>query len=144
MHSLTRRKIWSEQIFGPGYHRGPIGPLKHLEKEAREARDSFIRSGDSNHVQEELADCLFLVLDANWRAGFSPDSLLAACEQKLDKNRLRIWPDWRTVDPNSAVEHDRTDERIAKKSRPADAVFYFTLGVLTLATIYVILTRLVF
>lgn len=149
------------------WHRGPVGPLKHLEKEAREAQDSFDGALKADHSKEELADCLFLILDANWRAGFTPDDLLVACERKLDKNRLRIWPDWRTADPSSAIEHDRTGERIvcgtyaegfepcirdaghngpcahrAKKGpKPADIVFNLMLWVLSFLTAYVLLTR---
>ncbi|MBF9651862.1 DUF550 domain-containing protein, partial [Streptococcus pseudopneumoniae] len=34
---FERLADWSAETFGPRSHRGPIGPLKHLEKEAREA-----------------------------------------------------------------------------------------------------------
>ena len=95
---------WSQTTFGSDANRGPTGPLKHLVKEAGEAREAFERvvefatSEDSvaagsahDDFREEMADCLLLVLDAARRGGVSGPKLLAAAMAKLEKNRGRKW-----------------------------------------------------
>jgi len=108
MHALgefmNAQQSWSEKTFGPPEHRGPIGPLKHLAKEAVEASESV----GTEHALEELADCLFLLCDATWRSGFWVNDLLKAAYEKLDKNKERTWPDWRTADANAPIEHVRS------------------------------------
>jgi len=99
----SMQQAWSEKTFGPNDVRGPIGPLKHLEKEAKEAQDAV----GSDELLEELADCLFLIVDATWRSGFWTTDLLNAAVAKLDKNKDREWPSWEGADPNGAVEHVR-------------------------------------
>jgi hypothetical protein len=91
---------WSEETFGPSRERGPIGALKHLAKEAGEAQE---KPWDI----EEYADCLFLVFDSARRAGFSYDDLSRAAFAKLEKNKLRVWGDWRLAPPDSPIEHKR-------------------------------------
>ncbi|TXH09373.1 MAG: DUF550 domain-containing protein [Hyphomicrobiaceae bacterium] len=78
---------WSESTFGPREMRGPVGPLKHLEKEAREA----YTEPDPEKQREEIADTMFLVLDAAWRAGMTLADLTAECNKKLVKNKSRTW-----------------------------------------------------
>lgn len=95
---------WSAETFGPREHRGPIGPLKHLEKEAREAYEE----ANWEKRKEEIADCLFLVFDAAQRVGMSYSELTQVAMAKLKKNRARTWPDWRGAAPDTAIEHDRT------------------------------------
>ena len=88
---------WSHKVFGPSSVRGPLGPLKHLAKEALEAQ--------ANPADlEEYADCLFLVIDSCWRAGFTFDELLEACWRKLEKNKARVWS---VGSPDEPVEHVR-------------------------------------
>lgn len=101
------QKAWSKETFGPKEHRGPAGPLDHLQKEAEEAATET----DPEALKEELADCLFLIIDAAWRAGISRNELIVAAFAKLEKNKQRTWPDWRTADPNKAVEHDRSKDQ---------------------------------
>jgi NTP pyrophosphatase (non-canonical NTP hydrolase) len=100
---LLEKQEWSHATFGPPSHRGPKGPLDHLIKEAKEAADET----DPERLKEEIADCLFLAFDAATRAGMSLAEITAVCERKLAKNKARVWPDWRTADPNKAVEHKR-------------------------------------
>ena len=38
----------------------------------------------------------------------TPEQIAAAIVAKQTKNELRKWPDWRTADPNKAIEHDRS------------------------------------
>lgn len=99
----SQRK-WSTQIFGSVEERGPIGPLRHLECEAREAQEA-------PHDIEEYADCLLLLLDATWRAGFSLKSLIIAACMKHLVNRRRVWP----VDnepSDSPVFHSKEETRL--------------------------------
>lgn len=100
------QKEWSETTFGTKERRGPIGPLKHLEKEAKEAYEEK----DVIKQQEEIADCLFLVLDAAWRAGMSISHLTIAAFKKLEKNKNRVWPKPDTTNPDQPVEHNRSSD----------------------------------
>jgi hypothetical protein len=77
---------WSQRTFGTDAERGPLGPLKHLEKEAREAQ---ARPDDP----KEHADCLILVLDASRRAGIPLAKLLQTALKKMEENVARKWPD---------------------------------------------------
>jgi hypothetical protein len=78
---------WSREAFGPDDERGPVGALKHLEREAREAYEE----ADRHRRTVEIADCLFLVFDAARRHGLTLDSLLAAAFDKLEVNKARKW-----------------------------------------------------
>lgn len=100
---FEQQKQWSYQTFGPPSFRGPNGPLKHLEKEAKEAYEET----DPEKQKMEIVDCLFLVFDAAHRAGMTYESLAALAIEKLQENKERSWPDWKQTDPESAVEHHR-------------------------------------
>ena len=89
---------WSQKTFGLDKERGPIGPLKHLEKEIQEVLKNI-------RDIEEYADCLFLIFDATRRAGFTLEGLIDACFIKLEKNKNRKWYD--TGIPDSPIEHKR-------------------------------------
>lgn len=91
--------VWSQATFGADSVRGPIGPLKHLEKEAREAQDSI-------DDESEYADCLLLVLDAARRAGMGPLALVRAAKAKMIINKQRTWP---VPTDDNPVEHLRAD-----------------------------------
>ena len=86
---------WSEKQFGLSDERGPIGPLKHLQREIEE----LLQCPDD---PEEYADAVFLIFDAAWRAGVTYPELMETLWYKLGKNKRRNWP------PTSAtgvVEH---------------------------------------
>ena len=89
---------WSAETFGGTDARGPLGPLRHLEKEAAEAQADC---GDLT----EYADCLIVLLDASWRAGFTAGDIIDAAFKKMEENRKREWPE--VTDPNAPVEHVR-------------------------------------
>ncbi len=93
------QSIWSQATFGTDTERGPLGPLKHLAKEAVEAQ-----SGPPWDLTE-LCDCLFLICDATRRAGFTYDQLLAAAWAKLEVNKARKWA--KPTKGDEAVEHVR-------------------------------------
>ncbi|HAU5002367.1 TPA: DUF550 domain-containing protein [Raoultella ornithinolytica] len=73
---------WSQATFGDV---GPIGPLKHLSKEALEAA---AEPGDVS----EWADMQFLLWDAQRRAGITDEQITQAMIEKLAVNKQREWP----------------------------------------------------
>lgn len=89
---------WSQSVFGTDAERGPLGPLKHLAKEAVEAQ------ADPTDLSE-FVDCLFLRFDATRRAGFAYDELVAAAWAKLEVNKARKWA--APTKGDEAVEHVR-------------------------------------
>ncbi len=89
---------WSQATFGSDKERGPIGALKHLEKEAREA------AANPSDVKE-YADCLILLLDASRRAGFTLLDVVRAATEKMIENKSRQWPKPTVAD--MPVEHIR-------------------------------------
>ncbi|THF90217.1 DUF550 domain-containing protein [Escherichia coli] len=93
--SLEREQIrhehakWSDSTFGCV---GPIGPLKHLSKEALEA------AAEPDDLSE-WADMQFLLWDAQLRAGISDAEITAAMEDKLKINMERQWPEPKDGEP---------------------------------------------
>ncbi len=73
---------WSQATFG---NVGPVGPLKHLSKEALEAA---AEPGDLS----EWADMQFLLWDAQRRAGITDEQITQAMIEKLAVNKQRKWP----------------------------------------------------
>lgn len=97
---LRRQREWSERTFGPGAR--TKGVVDHIRKELLE-----IEANPSD--ASEWADVVILGLDGFWRAGYTPQQIIAAIEAKQAKNERRTWPDWRTADPDRAIEHVRHD-----------------------------------
>ncbi len=94
---VENQSQWSQATFGTDIERGPLGALKHLEKEAREAQEN---STDPM----EYADCLLLILDASRRAGIKPMQLIEHAQKKMAVNRSRHWPQTAADEP---TEHNR-------------------------------------
>ncbi|HHV9643791.1 TPA: dATP/dGTP pyrophosphohydrolase domain-containing protein [Escherichia coli] len=100
MASLEREQIrhehakWSDSTFGCV---GPIGPLKHLSKEALEA------AAEPNDLSE-WADMQFLLWDAQRRAGISDAEITAAMEDKLKINMERQWPEPKDGEPRLHIK----------------------------------------
>ncbi|MEG8471463.1 Eaa1 [Klebsiella pneumoniae] len=80
---------WSQATFG---NVGPVGPLKHLSKEALEAA---AEPGDLS----EWADMQFLLWDAQRRAGITDDQITQAMIEKLVVNKQREWSDPKDGEP---------------------------------------------
>lgn len=102
---LKRQRIWSERTFGPGER--TQGVIEHITKELGE-----IEAAPQDI--EEWVDVIILAFDGAWRAGWEPDAIVQAIEGKQSKNETRTWPDWRTCDPNKAIEHDRSFDGTAR------------------------------
>lgn len=96
---LRRQKVFSEQVFGP--HPRVEGVCDHIAKELVEVRES-------GGVLAEWVDVILLALDGAWRSGASPEKIAEAIAAKQRKNEGRKWPDWRTAEPDKAIEHDRS------------------------------------
>jgi hypothetical protein len=110
---------WSQATFGTDQERGPVGALKHLQKEAREAHEAYERlsiartanvgreeavSDAKAELATELADCLLLLLDASRRSGIKFATLVDHAKAKMIVNRQRTWPKPTSDEP---VEHVR-------------------------------------
>ncbi|VGP65964.1 hypothetical protein SB00098_02033 [Klebsiella quasipneumoniae subsp. quasipneumoniae] len=80
---------WSQATFG---NVGPVGPLKHLSKEALEAA---AEPGDLS----EWADMQFLLWDAQRRAGITDEQITQAMIDKLAVNKQRSWPEPKDGEP---------------------------------------------
>ncbi|ENF1920967.1 DUF550 domain-containing protein [Klebsiella michiganensis] len=85
---------WSQATFGDV---GPVGPLKHLSKEALEAA---AEPGDLS----EWADMQFLLWDAQRRAGITDEQITQAMIEKLAVNKLRDWPEPKDGEPRLHIK----------------------------------------
>lgn len=85
---------WSQATFG---NVGPVGPLKHLSKEALEAADE---PGDLS----EWADMQFLLWDAQRRAGITDEQITQAMIDKLAVNKQRSWPEPKEGEPRLHIK----------------------------------------
>lgn len=89
-----RHAEWSEKTFG---NVGPVGPLKHLSKEALEA------AAEPDDLSE-WADMQFLLWDAQRRAGICDGEITAAMEEKLKVNMARQWPEPKDGEPRMHIK----------------------------------------
>lgn len=85
---------WSQATFG---NVGPVGPLKHLSKEALEAAE---QPGDLS----EWADMQFLLWDAQRRAGITDAQITQAMIEKLAVNKQRSWPEPKDGEPRLHIK----------------------------------------
>ncbi|WP_447215473.1 DUF550 domain-containing protein, partial [Citrobacter pasteurii] len=103
LESIAREQVrrehaaWSLATFGDV---GPVGPLKHLSKEALEAA---AEPGDLS----EWADMQFLLWDAQRRAGISDKQITLAMEEKLAVNMARHWPEPKDGEPRLHIKADQ-------------------------------------
>ncbi|MCE0022558.1 DUF550 domain-containing protein [Klebsiella pneumoniae] len=85
---------WSQATFG---NVGPVGPLKHLSKEALEAAE---QPGDLS----EWADMQFLLWDAQCRAGVTDEQITQAMIDKVAVNKQRKWPEPKDGEPRLHIK----------------------------------------
>lgn len=88
---------WSQTTFG---NVGPVGPLKHLSKEALEAA---AEPGDLS----EWADMQFLLWDAQRRAGVTDEQITQAMIEKLAVNKQRSWPEPKDGEPRLHIKEQQ-------------------------------------
>ncbi|GAS72753.1 hypothetical protein NGUA41_00757 [Salmonella enterica] len=103
LESMAREQVrrehaaWSQATFGDV---GPVGPLKHLSKEALE---TAAEPGDLS----EWADMQFLLWDALCRAGISDEQITLAMVEKLAVNKQRDWPAPKDGEPQLHIKADQ-------------------------------------
>lgn len=101
---------WAEQTFGPGPRTEQV--VDHMKKEIVEV---LAKPRDPT----EWADVIMLAIDGALRMGIKASELRRALVEKLQVNRVRSWPDWRTMPEGRAVEHVRCScARIAAPDCP--------------------------
>ncbi len=93
---------WSQATFG---NVGPVGPLKHLSKEALEASE---QPGDLS----EWADMQFLLWDAQRRAGITDDQITQAMIDKLAVNKQREWPEPKDGEPRLHIKSQPATQEV--------------------------------
>ena len=113
---LLRQMAFSRATFGPGPR--VHGVLDHAEKEIEEIRRA-------HGSPEEWTDLVLLALDGLTRSlqygkhrAYPEAAAEMACRlisEKQGANERRDWPDWRTADPNKAIEHVRGQGHEAAK-----------------------------
>ncbi len=104
---------WSQATFGSV---GPVGPLKHLSKEALEAA---AEPGDLS----EWADMQFLLWDAQRRAGITDEQITQAMIEKLAVNKQREWPAPKDGEPRLHIK-----EQPAPELKPVGYLFVSDQG----------------
>lgn len=93
---------WSQATFG---NVGPVGPLKHLSKEALEAAE---QPGDLS----EWADMQFLLWDAQRRTGITDDQITQAMIDKLAVNKQREWPEPKDGEPRLHIKSQPATQEV--------------------------------
>jgi hypothetical protein len=106
-HHLIRQMVFSKATFGPGAR--TAGVIDHIRKELVEVERS-------NGSSAEWVDVVILALDGLTRQIWSASNYTQTVDLAADiamnmlvgkqsRNELRDWPNWRTADPNKAIEH---------------------------------------
>lgn len=95
---LEQQQDFSLRTFGPGMR--TRGVIEHIRKQLAEIEEEPADLA-------EWIDVVLLALDGAWRAGHAPQEIAQALHDKLEKNKARKWPDWRTAAPDKAIEHVR-------------------------------------
>lgn len=94
--------MWSDETFGPDDRR--LGMIAHLKKEVVELEEGLSRSARAPVIQDELADCMMLLLDIASHSGLSANDLLFSVSAKLVINKNRKWG---SPNPDGSIEHIR-------------------------------------
>lgn len=103
---LYRQRKFSEATFGPG--KRTAGVVDHIRKELLEVEAA---PGDIT----EWIDVAILALDGAWRAGATPEQIIDTLVAKQTKNEGRSWPDWRTAEPDKAIQHVKMSDEYGNK-----------------------------
>ena len=90
---------FSKETFGPGSR--TEGVIEHIKKELEEIREN------PQDIKEWI-DVMILAMDGAWRAGYTAEEICTTLKNKLEENKKRSWPDWRTAPKNKPIEHNRT------------------------------------
>ncbi|MEA8727977.1 DUF550 domain-containing protein [Klebsiella pneumoniae] len=102
---------WSQATFG---NVGPVGPLKHLSKEALET------AADPGDLSE-WADMQFLLWDAQRRAGVTDEQITQAMIDKLAVNKQRKWPEPKDGEPRLHIKEQPAPVVPDERDKAVDA-----------------------
>ncbi len=116
---------WSQATFG---NVGPVGPLKHLSKEALEAA---AEPGDLS----EWADMQFLLWDAQRRAGITDEQITKAMIDKLAVNKQREWPEPKDGEPRLHIKEQPAPVVPDEKPMPNSLSMYAVDAVAAIAEV---------
>jgi len=97
---IQRKKEHSLNAFGPNLT--PTAIIKHIRKEIDEVEK------DPNDL-EEWMDVALLAIDGAWRVGYSPMLIATMLIYKFEKIKRRNYPDHSTLDPDTPIEHIRSE-----------------------------------
>lgn len=97
---LARHREFSLNAFGPGAP--AAGVLEHISTALCEIAS---RPDDI----DDWLDVVILAFEGAMRAGHEPADIVWYLEAKQARNESRKWPDWRTADPDKAIEHVRDE-----------------------------------
>ncbi len=114
---------WSHATFG---NVGPVGPLKHLSKEALEAA---AEPGDLS----EWADMQFLLWDAQRRASITDEQITLAMIEKLAVNKQREWPEPKDGEPRLHIKEQPAPVVPEEKPMPNPLSMYAVDAVAAIA-----------
>lgn len=104
---LRAQTLWSQQTFGPGAR--TKGVLDHLKAEIHEIESSDGDPGEWRDASMIALDGLIRSLMARGLTDADAiETAIGMMAAKLEVNRQRKWPDWRTAAPDKAIEHDRS------------------------------------
>lgn len=92
---LQRQIDFSLKTFGPGKRQK--GVIDHIRKELVEI--------ETTDEENEWIDVIILAFDGALRSGAKPQEIIDLMVAKQTKNEGRTWPDWRTADPDKAINH---------------------------------------
>ncbi len=92
------------------FSRATFGPEPRTKGVVDHIRKELVEIEANPDDLKEWVDVIILALDGAWRAGHKPQEIIDAYMAKQAKNRARTWPDWRTADPDKAIEHDRSKD----------------------------------
>ena len=95
---LHRQREFSYRTFGKEPNLGRV--INHLRKEIEEV------AADPKDIFEWI-DVMKLAMDGAYRAGYSPEQIAAALDEKQHILENRKWPDPNTIPIGEPVEHIR-------------------------------------
>lgn len=101
---LDRFLIVNREKFGPGERLA--GTLDHMQKE-------IIEVLADPYDCEEWVDVALLALQGAARHGHTAEAIAGTLMHKVAKIEARTYPDWRTADPDKAIEHIREEDAVA-------------------------------
>lgn len=107
---LLRQIVFSRRTFGPDPRQA--GVADHIRKELAEIE----AAATADARLKEWIDVIILGLDGAWRSQIETGAadtviaarIVAAIEEKQSLNEARVWPDWRAMPTDRAIEHDRS------------------------------------